>query len=82
MTLATGSASGFYIFVDTERDVVVLYNMLCTEPTDFSYTGDRANNEDWDQHATYTVAEFFPMLRQMWRTTELVSRNTLVLPAC
>lgn len=79
MTLSTGPAAGFYIFIDTDRDMVVLYNMLTIEPTDLSYTGYRADNEDWDQHATYTVAEFFPMLKQMWRTTELVSGVYLCL---
>lgn len=73
MTLSTGRAAGNYVFVDTDRNMVVLYNMLYAEPTALSFLGDRAANEDWDQHATYTVAEFFPMLKHIWRTMQLVS---------
>ncbi|KAF3806044.1 hypothetical protein GCG54_00004369 [Colletotrichum gloeosporioides] len=73
---------GHHIFIDTARGTVILADVqVGPKPTKLSQVDSPPGDEEWQEHATYTVTGFFSKLKKMWRNFELhaIERRSIEL---
>ncbi|KAK3171999.1 hypothetical protein OEA41_004083 [Lepraria neglecta] len=75
MTLATtpGGREGYYFFIDTERGTITIMDFQQgPRPTELTQGKGDHSEEEWRDHAAYSVKDFFEMLKEEFRSLEVI----------